>query len=111
MKLDELKAIVEEMDKECTELLGLKNADYSNEEDALDNFKKTSAICAILDIDTRRDGQDSALFLAILKLTRWCNLRNKTTKPVNEPIRGSVADLHNYINLGYALSVESKETL
>ena len=79
-----------------------KSEDYAGE-DVLANFKRMNQLASLLGISTEKSPTDCALFLALLKLDRWCNLRKKgVTKPRNESIKDTVKDLHNYIDFAYA---------
>lgn len=91
------------------DLLTSKGADYAHDEDALANFKRMRTICAQLDVNPARSPADCALFLALLKLDRWCNLRRKGTEPKHESVQDTVKDLHNYIDLAYLCSLEKEE--
>jgi len=82
-----------------------KAGDYADK-DVLANFKRISELVKLLDIDPRRSPTDYALFMAVMKIDRWCNLRSKGTPPKNESILDTVMDLHNYIDLAYACEVE-----
>ena len=90
-----------------TALSSRKSKDYANE-DYLSNFKRMCNIAGTLDIDVRRSPADVALFLLLLKLDRWTNLRSKGAKPENEGVVDTVYDFHNYIDLGYACDVEQE---
>ena len=52
---------------------------------------------------------DVAVFLLLLKLDRWTNLRSKDAKPENEGVVDTVYDFHNYIDLGYACDIEQED--
>lgn len=88
-----------------TALSSRKSQDYAND-DYLSNFKRMHIMCNTLNIDPRRSPADCALFLTLLKLDRWTNLRNKGTAPQNEGVIDTIYDFHNYIDLGYACDVE-----
>jgi len=106
MELNEIVQIIHDLDKERLYILAKKSHDYANK-DALANFKRMCQLCKILDIDVGRSPADCALFLLVLKLDRWCNLRSKDTKPSNESIKDTILDAHNYIDLAYACEKET----
>lgn len=82
-----------------------KAEDYANT-DVLANFKRMSIICETLNINPGKSPTDCAMFLMLLKIDRWCNLRNKGTEPQNESVKDTINDLHNYIDLAYACEVD-----
>ena len=86
-------------------LLISKGDDYAGE-DVLANFKRMSQLCNLLRVDPAGSATDAALFLALLKLDRWTNLRSKGTMPKNEAIKDTIYDLHNYIDLAYTSSID-----
>lgn len=90
---------------ERSKLMLGKAEDYANT-DVLANFKRMSDLCEILQINPGKTPTDCALFLMLLKIDRWCNLRNKGTSPQNESVKDTVNDLHNYIDLAYACEVD-----
>ena len=90
-----------------TALSSKKSKDYANA-DYLSNFKRMHIMCKTLDIDPRRSPADCALFLTLLKLDRWTNLRSKGVAPQNEGVVDTIYDFHNYIDLGYACDVSSR---
>ena len=73
-----------------------KNNDYSNEDDALDNFRKQSIICEALKLDNSPKAQ--AMRLAVLKIIRITNLWDKS-KINYESLVDTIIDLINYIVL------------
>ena len=81
-------------------LAASKNADYAKEDDILLNFKQVSAICQILDIDSRRSPEDCVLFFEVHKLQRYCNLRGR--EPGNEAVQDTVDDGCVYWDLAMA---------
>ena len=85
-----------------------KSADYATDEDALSDFKRVHVICAQFGIDPRRSPADCALFLTVLKMDRYCNLRNKGAEPQNESTEDTILDWHNYIDLAYACDIEKE---
>ena len=82
-----------------------KGRDYANE-DILSNFKRMSRLTEILGITPSSSSTDCALFLALLKLDRWCNLRRQKVSPTNESLKDTIQDLHNYIDLAYCCSFD-----
>lgn len=96
--------ISEAAHKLCT----AKGDDYAGE-DNLSNFKRMTALCGILGVSPINSPGDSARFLLLLKLDRWFNLRRKRAVPMNESIRDTILDLHNYIDLAYACDLEEEE--
>ena len=80
-----------------------KAADYSNEGDALANFKATAAICKVLaeygmpiDVTT---SCGVAAFYGLLKFLRRLNLYAKKVSPQNESLRDTFLDASNYLDL------------
>ena len=100
--------LVDGIHKARTALSSRKSADYANA-DYLSNFKRMHTLISTLDIDPRRSPTDCAMFLLVLKLDRWTNLRSKGTAPVNESVVDTIYDFHNYIDLGYACDVEQED--
>ena len=88
-----------------TNLMNGKHSDYATV-DVLSNGKRMAELCNILDLHPSRGGCDSFLFLALLKMDRWINLRHSRQAPQNEPIVDTLMDLHNYLDLAYASQVE-----
>ena len=82
-----------------------KGKDYADE-DALSNFKRMNKLCAILGINPAQSTTDCALFLVILKLDRWQNLRRKGEVPQNESVRDTLIDLHNFLDLAFACEID-----
>ena len=87
------------------DLLHDKAKDYAGE-DVLANFKRISKLAGLLGLNPSKSPADYALFMALMKLDRWTNLRRTGQDPLNEPIKDTVMDLHNYIDLAYCCSVE-----
>jgi len=88
-------------------LLMDKSQDYAGE-DVLANFKRMNILCKQLSIRPARSPADCALFLALLKFDRLCNLKNKGTAPKNEAVKDSYIDLLNYLDLAHACELEDK---
>jgi len=63
-------------------------------------------MCDILGVDTSGSPWDCAMFLLLLKIDRWCNLRREGKDPANESIQDTLVDAHNYLDLAYACMVE-----
>ena len=85
-----------------------KSHDYATD-DVLSNFKRMNHVCELFGINTSRGAWDCAMFLALIKIDRWCNLVNSDKAPVNEKIEDTVCDLHNYIDLAYGIKEEEKK--
>ena len=94
--------------RDAQELCIGKGEDYAGE-DKLSNFKRMSLLCQILDIQPQRSPGDSARFLMLLKVDRWCNLVKKGTPPYFGSVRDTILDLHNYVDLAYACELEEKK--
>jgi hypothetical protein len=105
MNRSDFTALTTGIHEDRMSLILKKAADYATE-DVLSNFKRMSDTCARLNIAPARSACDCALFLLVLKVDRWCNLRNKGEKPRNESVEETVRDLHNYIDLAYACEKE-----
>lgn len=75
-----------------------KAMDYATE-DILSNFKRMSKMATLLNLDLSQPS-GVALFYALLKIDRLCNLLyRKKTQPKNESLRDTIDDLKNYIDL------------
>lgn len=107
MKREELTQLTLDIDTARAKVMGSKGQDYADL-DILSNFKRVSELCDILSIAPKRSAADCALFLAVLKVDRWCNLRRRNESPANESIKDTIIDLHNYIDLAYACEQEAK---
>lgn len=99
--------LVKEVDADRLQLLLGKSQDYATD-DVLSNFKRMNKLANTLDIDPRRSPLDCAMFLLVLKVDRWNNLKNKESI-VNESIRDTVCDLHNYVDLALGLLHDGDE--
>ncbi len=108
MNTEKYLELVNKVEQDRFALMGGKRQDYATE-DVLSNFKRMSEVCRLLDIDPRRSPADNARYLMMLKVDRWCNLARKGTPPVNESVRDTIHDLHNYIDLAYACEVDRCE--
>lgn len=106
--MDRLKLIdiMDTLHQERMALMEGKGQDYSTE-DVLSNFKRMSKMCSLLEIAPAQSPVDCALFLMLLKIDRWCNLRRSGADPKNESLADTIKDLHNYIDLAYACELES----
>jgi len=102
---NEVVQMIIDMAEARVALMARKASDYANE-DALANFKRMSLMCDVLGVQPSNSAADCALFLALLKIDRWCNLRRKGTLPENESVLDTIQDLHNYIDLAYACQKE-----
>jgi len=100
--------IAEVKDVELTRYNALidKGHDYATD-DVLSNFKRMSKLCELLNIIPARSPADSARFLMMLKVDRWCNLVGSGKKPKNESVKDTVIDLHNYVDLAYGCDIDS----
>jgi len=107
MNRSDFVAILSDIHESRTALLINKGADYATD-DVLSNFKRVHAVCKELDINPSSSSTDAALFLIVLKIDRWCNLRRAGAKPKNESVKDTIKDLHNYVDLAYACQVEEK---
>lgn len=100
MNRSDFTALISGIHNDRCGLLLSKGHDYATE-DILSNFKRMGELCNLLGIDTSKGSWDCAMFLVLLKLDRWCNLRRKEDSPQNESIEDTVKDLHNYTDLAY----------
>lgn len=105
MKAEDLADIRGQLLMESGKLLLNKSKDYANE-DVLANFKRMSYLAGTLGIYPHVSPADCALFLALLKVDRWTNLRRKGASPKNESVKDTVMDLLNYVELAYCCDVE-----
>jgi len=99
MKLSECNDIQSKSFERRWAIREKKGHDYATDADVLSNFKRMSGYASDFGIDVSTP-HGIALFYALLKIDRLCNLmfRNKT-KPENESIIDTVDDLKNYIDL------------
>src|SRR5579875_811553 len=87
-----------------------KSRDYATSDDVLSNFKRNGTIAQILRIPElweRKPDLAFALLYAIMKIDRIINIELKGGVAVNEAVEDSFIDLSNYLDLAYALFVES----
>lgn len=97
MKMDRARQIQEESLERRWKLRDSKGHDYATD-DILSNFKRMSIITDRWNIDiTRPEGV--ALFYALLKIDRLCNLIFTNKTPMNESLQDTIDDLKNYIDL------------
>ncbi len=97
MELDQARRIQDESLKRRWKLRESKGHDYATN-DILSNFKRMSSILSKWKIDiTRPEGV--ALFYALLKIDRLCNLIFTNKTPMNESLQDTIDDLKNYIDL------------
>ena len=108
MERSKLMELQDSLFKEAGRLLTSKGQDYAGE-DALANFKRMCQLSSLLGIDVQRSPADCALFLMLLKIDRWMNLKSKGAKPENESVKDTVMDLLNYIELAYCCEIEVTE--
>ena len=106
MNRDKLADLMGELHVEHIKLMNGKSADYADE-DALSNFKRMNELCKSLRINTSRSPWDCAMFLALLKIDRWCNLTAQGLDPANESIWDTMLDLHNYLDIAYACQCDT----
>lgn len=105
MNREQFTQVYNEIHNKRSSLMLGKAEDYANT-DVLANFKRMSDLCGILQINPGKTPTDCALFLMLLKVDRWCNLRSKSVSPKNESVQDTILDLHNYIDLAYACEVD-----
>ena len=109
MLKDQFNELFDKTHSECSRIMTSKRADYANE-DVLSNFKRLSEVARLLGVEPSRSAWDYAMFMVVMKIDRWCNLRRKKAKPTNESVQDTVIDAHNYIDLAYANEVEETES-
>lgn len=106
MEGKEFEKLVKDIEKERQKLLIGKSHDYATT-DVLSNFKRMHVLCKTLDIDPRRSSQDCAMFLLMLKMDRWNNLKSQGKTPENESVKDTIFDAHNYIDLAFGCSEDA----
>ena len=104
----EIAQMIQDMTEERIALSAKKSADYATGDDALRNFKAVANICGDLELDVQYDPAACALFLLIVKLARYCNLRDTGEPPKNEAIMDTILDMHNYLDLAYACDIDEE---
>lgn len=108
MKPEDYDKLITALNEERLSLSKKKRHDYAKTDDCLVNFKDLAMVSKILKIDiTTPFG--CAVFLEVLKVARKCNVIFGEKKPLNEGVKDTIMDQHNYIDLGYALLVEENE--
>ena len=102
MKQEQVLRMVDSLNEKRRELLQKRNQDYAETNDFFKNLREVWSICEILDIDTTKSMEDCALFMTVVKLQRYCNLRGRD--PAGEAVEDTVLDLHNYLDIAYVIS-------
>lgn len=106
MKLYELLDLSKNIFRQARTLQKGKNHDYSDDDDALSNFKKQAIICEALGLDNTPKAM--VMQLHVLKLIRITNLWSK--KNANyESIEDSNIDGINYQILSEACRIDEQE--
>lgn len=95
MKQSDFNNLIRSETKRLADLLTKKGGDYSKEEDALSNFKKTAELVRILEIPMDRP-EGIPLFFIAHKLIRLCNIINRGSKEKNEPLTDTTRDIRGY---------------
>lgn len=85
MNHDEFGSRVIELSAECDKIMRTKNADYSSESDALQNFRRFGCTGILVRIEDKLNRIDN--------LMRASDIRN------HESLRDSMLDLRNYAQL------------
>jgi len=101
----EYKKLVTELRDKAFEISLKKSHDYADDEDVLGNFKRVSAACKALNINSH-EPYGFALSLLILKIDRINNLVSRGIEPENESVEDSFIDDHNYTDLTYACIID-----
>lgn len=107
METKDFEYMVNQGHQDRMKLMLKKRTDYATE-DFLANFKRMQTLCSVLGIEPARSPVDCALFLVLLKIDRWCNLRRTggIKNPRNESLRDTWLDGHNYWDLAYAAQLD-----
>lgn len=87
-------------------LLQKRGQEYAKDSDQLSSFKEMSAIWNTLHPSQLLSPTDIAEILVILKLMRFANLRSSAFSSLDDTMQ----DLHNYLDLTYALINEAKSS-
>lgn len=103
MKQEEVLRIVDSINEKRRALMAKRNQDYAEAGDFFKNFREVWSICEVLDINTSRSMEDCALFMEVMKLQRYCNLRGRD--PSGEAVEDTVIDHHNYLDIAYIISM------
>lgn len=107
MKRSEMNQLMETGAHRRMALCRSKGADYSNDGDALLNFKQLNRMCDMLNVDPSRGQEETALYFMLHKIQRLCNIRDKA--PCCESVLDTIDDLHNYTDLYHALLIDNAE--
>lgn len=105
MKRSEINKLMRDGADRRMALCVAKGADYSNDGDALLNFKQLHEVCKIFGVCPRGKSPDTALYFMLHKIQRLCNLRDR--EPTNESVIDTIDDLHNYTDLYHALLIDN----
>lgn len=95
MKQSDFNNLIRSEAKRLVDLLTKKGGDYSKEDDALSNFKKTAELIRILEIPMHKS-EGIPLFFIAHKLLRLCNIINRGTEVRNEPLTDTLRDIRGY---------------
>jgi len=109
MNIEKFFTLCKALNKERLGLMERKGADYADDADFLDNFKRVGLAFEILKLHLLPAWFRYSFFLLLLKLDRWANLVRKGSKPKNEGVVDTVKDMHNYIDLTYGLQLDYDE--
>jgi len=93
--------------QEKIEVSGKKGNDYANE-DMLDNFRRMAILCATLNVDVHTP-EGVAIFYAIAKIDRFCNLYFSDKVPENESVDDTLMDGGIYFDLLRMIVTEMRE--
>lgn len=92
--------LIEQMDRDLTDILKSKGEDYSTDGDRLENFKRLAGAVKELKLDMTTS-YGVAMFMVIMKVDRINNLLRTGKGPNNEGIEDSFKDGTNYFKLAY----------
>lgn len=110
MKIETALKIHEKIDEDRRSVRFKKAHDYASEDDCLKNFKATSAICKILNVDVQTP-YGSAYYMKIHKIVRECQFIfgiRKGTNPQNESLYDTICiDGPNYHDLFIECLIEA----
>ena len=107
MKLNQLLTHSSTLNLHARTLLDKKNQDYSNEDNVHANFEDMCMMCYVLDINVQ-EARGCIMFEIVKKIRRLWKIIKSNRNPVNESLKDSVVDLHNYIDLLYTLVIDSE---
>ena len=102
MNQEQVIKLVDSINEKRRRLLQKRNQDYAEDNDFFKNFREVWSICEVLDINTSNSMEDCALFMVVMKLQRYCNLRGRD--PEGEVVEDTVVDFHNYLDIAYLIS-------